>query len=223
MSIVLQHEIETLKKMISSLCAHAEEAVQKAVRSVLDRDAGSAQSVIDFDPEIDQMEVDVEEECLKILALHQPVATDLRFIIAALKVNNDLERVGDLAANIAQQGLYLAELAEPDGLGAPFDVKGMTEIVQSMLRESLDALIHMDTDLARHVRETDDRVDLINRNMYAHVQMAIREHPDRVQPLIWLMRVSNNLERIADHATNVAEDVIYMVEGTIIRHTNGRE
>jgi phosphate transport system protein len=218
MTLHLSREIEKLKNMLSTLSAHVEESVQRAVASVLDRDVPLAESVIAFDPQIDQMEVDVEEECLKILALHQPVAADLRFIVASLKLNNDLERIGDLAVNIAELGRNLAVRERVD---IPYDLRGMVGIVRGMLRDSLDALMGTDAGLARDVRMRDDSVDAINRQMYPDVQAAIRANPEHIESLIRLLRVSHNLERIADHATNIAEDVIYMVEGGIVRHRSG--
>jgi phosphate transport system protein len=218
MTLHLSREIEKLKKMLSTLSAHVEESVQRAVASVLDRNVPLAESVIAFDPQIDQMEVDVEEECLKILALHQPVAADLRFIVASLKLNNDLERIGDLAVNIAELGRNLAVRERVD---IPYDLRGMVGIVRGMLRDSLDALMGMDAGLARDVRMRDDSVDAINRQMYPDVQAAIRAAPEHIESLVRLLRVSHNLERIADHATNIAEDVIYMVEGGIVRHRSG--
>jgi phosphate transport system protein len=218
MTLHLMREIDKLKKMLSGLAARVEESVEKSVASVLERDAVRADEVIAQDPQIDQMEVDVEEECLKILALHQPVATDLRFIIAALKLNNDLERIGDLAVNIAELG---RSLATKERVEVPYDLKGMYAIVRGMLRDSLDALMAMDPALAMDVRTRDDAVDAINRQMYPDVQVAIRARPEHIESLIRLLRVSHNLERIADHATNIAEDVIYMVEGGIVRHRRG--
>lgn len=217
MSILLQHEITMLKKMISALGAHVEEALEKAVRSVTERDLDAAQEVLEADAEIDSMEVAVEEECLKILALHQPVATDLRFIITVLKVNNDLERIGDLATDIAEQSVALMR---EEACDIPFDLPGMVRRVETMLGRSLDALLDVDSEAARAVREADDEVDSINRQMYASVVASIKEKPKRVQQLIRLLSVSHKLERVADHATNIAEDVIYMVEGTIVRHGN---
>jgi len=157
----------------------------------------------------------VEEECLKILALHQPVARDLRYIVTVLKMNNDLERIGDLAKNCAQQSVHVAEQR---GLVIPYDLKGMAEKVQKMLQCSLDALVESDSLLARKVLEADDEVDAIDAQMYPDVQAAIREHPEQMQSLIRLLKVAQNLERIGDHATNIAEDVIYMIEGNIVRH-----
>jgi phosphate transport system protein len=215
MSVFLQREIDGLKKMISSLGAHVEESVGRAVRAVHERDGELAQAVIDSDPEIDLMEVDIEEECLKTLALHQPVAHDLRFIIAVLKVNSDLERIGDLAAGIAKQGRYLAG---SDTCDVPYDLVGMAVKVGRMLRDSLDALMEKDAAIAHRVCAADDEVDTMDRLMYQEVRAAIRETPEKTEGLIRLQRVSQNLERIADHATNIAEDVIYLVEGEIVRH-----
>jgi phosphate transport system protein len=220
MPVHLEREIGRLKTLISSLAAHVEEAVEKAVRAVTDRDGELARSVIEFDPEIDFMEVEVEEECLKVLALHQPVAHDLRLIIAVLKVNNDLERIGDLAANIAEQAAFLASASR---IEIPYDLPGMAAKVREMLRRSLDALTETDAGIARAVREADDEVDAIDREMYPEVRAAIRARPDDMEALIRLLRVSQNLERIADHATNIAEDVIYLAEGEIIRHSGGEE
>ena len=161
------------------------------------------------------MEVDVEEECLKILALHQPVAVDLRFVITALKINNDLERIGDLAVNIAERSEFLARQREID---IPQEIYAMAEKAQSMLTRSLDALVDMDCKLAHDVCADDDEVDAINRQMYLIVQDKIRAHTGQTEVLIHLLSASRHLERIADYATNIAEDVIYMVEGKIVRH-----
>ena len=215
MTIHLQREISEMKKMILALSARVEESVQRAARSIATRDPELASQVIDEDIEIDQMEVDVEEECLKILALHQPVAIDLRYIIAVLKINNDLERIGDLAVNIAQSCTYLAE-HEPTDI--PFDFPHMARKAQEMVGSSLDALVNMDPDLARKVHSADDEVDEINRDMYDLVAKAIQEGQHDADVLLRLMTVSQNLERIADHATNIAEDVVYMSEGRIVRH-----
>lgn len=208
-------EIEKLKKKILALSAIVEESVHRAVASIQRRDEKLARKVIESDIEIDHMEVDVEEECLKILALHQPVATDLRFVVAVLKINNDLERIADLSVNIAEQAAYLATQPKVD---IPFDFPGMSEKAQRMLRQSLDALVNDDTTLARKVLAADDEVDAINRHMYDQVKDGIRRHPENLDCLIHLLSVSRHLERIADHATNIAEDVIYMAEGEIVRH-----
>ncbi|MBN2029074.1 phosphate signaling complex protein PhoU [bacterium] len=211
----LQREIENLKKRILTLGALVEEHVYLAVKAISDRDEKLAQQVIDGDMKIDEMEVDLEEECLKLLALHQPVAIDLRFIVAVLKINNDLERIGDLAVNIGERAAYLA-VKEP--VKMPFDFKKMTDKVRTMLKKSLDSLVNVDTKLALEVGGMDDEVDAINRETYRKVAEGIKKHPEQSDCLLHLLSVSRHLERMADQATNIAEDVIYMIDGTIVRH-----
>jgi phosphate transport system protein len=218
MSVHLQREIEHLKKELLSLCAMVEEQVQRAVRALLDRDQAAARRVEQRDAEIDQWEVEVEEECLKILALHQPVAGDLRFLVAALKINNDLERIGDLAVNIARKA---AAFAGQSFFEIPFDLAGMGEKAQAMLRDSLDALVNLDPKLANAVCARDDAVDQMKRMIRSRAEEMMCHDPRAIAPMLTLIAVSRNLERIADHATNIAEDVIYMVEGKIIRHGEG--
>jgi phosphate transport system protein len=161
------------------------------------------------------MEVQIEENCLKTLALHQPVAIDLRFIIAVLKINSDLERVGDLAVNVAERAAFLATQPPVD---ISFDFQAMARKAQEMLKRSLDSLVNLSAAQAREVLLGDDEIDVMNRRMYLIVQDAIRTHPDQTESLIHMLSASRHLERIADHATNVAEDVIYMIEGVIVRH-----
>jgi phosphate transport system protein len=215
MTVHMQKEIEDLKSKLLTLCAAVEKSLCLAVQSVKERDAVLARGVIDDDVHIDQMEVDMEEECLKILALHQPVAIDLRFIITALKINNDLERIGDLAVNIAERGEFLAS---QELVSVPFDFEAMAEKAQWMVTESLDSLVDMDCRRAYQVCAADDEVDAINRKMYKQVEASIVAHPRWTQGLLHLLSISRHLERVADHATNIAEDVIYMVEGRIVRH-----
>lgn len=211
----LDREFEKLKKQILSLSADVEENVMKAVDSVVNRDPIKGEEVILADEEIDLSEVDVEEEVLKILALHQPVANDLRYVLAILKINNDLERVGDESVNIAERAIFLANHPMPI---PSFDFNVMAAKTQNMLRMSLDSLMNSDIITAKKVCKMDDEVDELNRMMYTQVQTAIRQNPEYVENLIHLLSISRHLERIADYATNIAEDVIYMIEGTIIRH-----
>jgi phosphate transport system protein len=215
MSVHMQREIDKVKKGLLALCAIVEDQVQSSVSALLNRDVKLAHSVEQRDEEIDRREVEIEEECLKILALHQPVAIDLRFIIAAMKINNDLERIGDLAVNIARKAASFA--AEPS-IPIAFDIAGMSAKTQAMLRDSLDALVNMDGALAADVCRRDDEVDRIKKEIRVGVEDQIRIEPQNVRPLMRLLAVSRNLERIADCATNIAEDVIYMSEGRIIRH-----
>jgi len=215
MSKHLQREIDALQKKLMSLAAVAEEQVRSAVRSVERRDADAAARIIEFDRNVDLLEIEVEEDCLKILALHQPVAIDLRFIVAVLKINSDLERISDLASNIADRAIMLSR--RPD---FTFDSRLalMCEKAMYMLRLCLDSLFKMDASVARSVCEADDEVDRINKDMVDIVKKAIREDTDCTDEYLLVLSVARNLERIADHATNIAEDVIYMIEGDIVRH-----
>ncbi len=215
MSIHLQRAIENLNRQVLSLGGLVEDSVLHAVRAVEERDDAPAQHAFRNDDAIDAMEVEIEEECLKILALYQPVAADLRFIVAVLKINNDLERIGDTAVNIAERAVYLAAHAP---LHAPFGFAEMGEKTQAMLRMSLDALVNANPDLAYAVCARDDEVDALNRDAYIAVQDAARAHPDELEALIHVLSISRHLERIADLATNIAEDVIYMARGEIVRH-----
>lgn len=214
-----QREIDQIKKRALSLSAMVEEALRKAVSAIAERDVALAEAVIAADTEIDQVEVEVEEECLKVLALHQPVAIDLRFIVVVLKMNDELERIGDLSANVAGRALELCSLPPAD---CPFDYRGMAERAQWMLGRGIDALVNLDGELARQVWFKDGEVDEIHRGMYGAVKARIRSHPEELDAMIAYMGVSRFLERIADHAKSIAKDVIYMVEGEIVRH-RGRE
>jgi len=215
MALHMQRAIDKLKKGILSLCAIVEGNVLNAVKALENRDSELAKAVIEADLEIDQMEVELEEEGLKILALHQPVAIDLRFIVAVLKMNNDLERIGDLAVNVAEHAIFLAT---QNVIDIPLDFPGMVDQAKAMLQKSLDALVNMDCQLAREICAADDEVDAIHRQMYGEVKEGIQKNPDHFDCLIHLLQASRHLERIADHATNIAEDVVYMVEGEIVRH-----
>jgi len=209
-------ELEKLKKRILSLGAMAEDRVRMAIKAIDTRDAVIADKIIRTDYEIDEMEVEIEEECLKVLALHQPVAVDLRFIAAVIKINNDLERIADEAVNIARGVRFLSK--EKEVFHFDFDFSVMVEKTQAMLKSSLDAFVNMDTDLAVKVCIMDDEVDEINGEVHRLVKGAIRDNPEQGEHLINLLLISRHLERIADHATNIAEEVIYLIQGEIVRH-----
>ena len=211
----LQIEIENLKKRILSLGAMVEEQVNRAIKALEKKDPDIARDVIKVDKKVDEIEVEVEEECLKILALHQPVAVDLRFITAVIKINNDLERIGDEAVNIAERVIYLG--TRPP-LNVSFDYSEMSEKTIKMLKDSLDALVFLDIDLAYRVRLEDDEVDALDSGFFEKVKQIIPDNSERVGSLIHIFSISHHLERIADHATNIAEDVIYLIEGVIQRH-----
>ncbi|MFH2000010.1 MAG: phosphate signaling complex protein PhoU [Planctomycetota bacterium] len=211
----LHRNIEQLKKKIFTLCALVEETVIKALESFSNGDLRLATRVVREDIDIDRMEIAVEEYCLQILALNQPVANDLRFIVATLKMNNDLERIGDLAVNIAQQTLVLSHNTRPE---IPADLGDMAQKARNMLKTSLDSLVNLDADQARAVLDEDDEVDAGLRRMYGLFKEKIGEQPNCVDSFMCLLMVARHLERIADLATNLAEDVIYLVEGEIVRH-----
>jgi len=215
MSVHLNREIERLKTSIIHLGAMVEDAIARSVTALVRRDRRQANAVMAADDAIDNYEVEVEEECLKILALHQPVAADLRFVIAVLKMNNDLERMGDLAAHIAHMSELLIDL---DPVDLPLDFPAMAARAQSMVKRSLDALVNADADLAARVCAEDDELDAMRRTFYETIRDAIQRSPDRADTLLSLLSVSRHIERLGDMATNVAQDVIYMVQGRIVRH-----
>ncbi|MGB0686007.1 MAG: phosphate signaling complex protein PhoU [Planctomycetota bacterium] len=199
---------------VSSRC---EEAFGKAIDSILSRDAVRAREVVEGDKVIDDLEVLLEEEALKILALHAPVAGDLRFIVAAIKINNDLERIADIAANIAKRTLDLERLA-PTSPPERFDE--MAQQTRTMVRETMQALINRDEQRAHRLPAMDDQIDDLQREILFRIEERMREEPEAVPALMRWANVVRLVERIADYATNIAEDVIYMEEGDIVRHGN---
>jgi len=215
MSQHLLRQIDLLKQEVLHVGTCVEEAIARAVSSVLNRDRQLATEVIEADDEIDRLEVEVEEECLKTLALHQPVAADLRFVIAILKINNDLERIGDLATNIAKRAMSLSECEHIELLP---EIRVMASKAQAMVKASLDALVNHDARLARQVREDDDGVDDMRRLIQKKVTEHLRRHPEDFEVWSKVSSVARHIERVADMATNVAEEVIYMIEGAIVRH-----
>ncbi len=211
----LQRDLDNLQRDLLAEATLVEEAVHKAVRALQNRDVELARQVIAGDPAIDEEENHVEEEALKILALHQPVAIDLRRIAAAMKINTDLERMADLAEDIAERVIHLGGLRD---IPIPQKLQGMTDLTTSMVRESLDAFVNLDTRAARRVCRLDDEVDRLNNEIIAELVKVMQSSPDKVEAGLSLFSATRHLERIADHATNIAEDVVYMVEGEIVRH-----
>ena len=218
MSKHLQRELDSVKKLFLTLSALVEENVLLSAKAFKEMDTALAKKVIQADDEIDRMEIEVEEECLKILALHQPVATDLRYIISILKINNYLERIGDLAVSMAKKVVYIANTGT-ETLPVDFDFQPIMEKVKWMLKHSLDSLVQVDALLAREVCREDDVVDAQKRAANDVIVATLKDHPDQCEVLLNVLSITRHLERIADHAANIAEDVIYMVEGSIIRHT----
>jgi len=213
-------ELDKIKKMILSLSALVEERVNLAVISVIKTDADIALEIIESDHDIDEREVEIEEECLKVMALHQPVAIDLRFLVTVIKINNDLERIGDQAVNIAERVQVIARQKPCD---FTFDYSIMADKAQQMLHDSLDAFVKLDPDLAQQVIAMDDEVDRLQSEAYDRIKQAMEDNRNCLSYLINLLLVSRHLERLADHATNIAEGIIYLVEGEIIRHSDEKE
>ncbi len=220
MSIHFQRELGLLRKLILSVGAAVEDAISKSIAALLTRDGKLAEQVVGGDDEIDRLEIEVEEECLKILALYQPVALDLRFIVAVLKLNNDLERMGDHAANIAKRAAWLVKRAP---VAWPPELEAMADNVKGMVKGSLDALINGNGDLARQVCAADDAVDRQRQSIAAALRAELFVVTEHRESLLKMLDVPRHLERIADLATNVAEDVIYLAEGRIARHQHEAE
>ena len=210
-----QRETDRLKRKILALGAIVEENLRLAFQAIDQRDAAKARRVIETDVLIDQSEVDVEEECLKILALYQPVAGDLRFVAAVIKINSELERIGDLSANIAERAL---QLVDEHPVAVPHNVAVMADRTWTILERSLDALVRQDAVMARKVLAADDEVDELYAELIEELKGVIRADLEHLDAIVLLFSVARYLERLADHATNIAEDVLYMVEGEIQRH-----
>jgi phosphate transport system protein len=215
MSKHLERDLDNLKEDLLILAASVEEALHKAIRALQERDPELSEEVIVGDKQIDEDENRVEEECLKMLALHQPVAIDLRRIAAALKINGELERMADLAEDIAERAVHLAGLPP---IAVPSRLQRMTDLTTSMVRQALDAFVNLDARQARTVCRLDDEVDRYNNEIIAELIAVMRSSPAMVEPGLSFFSATRHLERIADHATNIAEDVVYLVEGEIIRH-----
>ncbi len=218
MQISFDEELATLKEKILLMGSKVEESIRLALKSIVDRDSRLAKKVIQLDRDINDIEIEIDEICHRLLALHQPMAGDMRFITSAMKINSDLERQGDLAVNMAERALTLNEVAP---LKPFIDIPRLAGITQEMVKVSLDSLVNRDSKMARSVCERDDEVDNLNDQIIRELISYMLEDRANIKRALDLILVSRYLERIADHATNVAEDVIYMVEGKDIRHSRG--
>lgn len=217
MKVHFEREIEALNMQSMVMATTVESAVRRALRAVTTLDPVLIKNIIDGDSDIDKDEVRIEEECLKILALYQPVAGDLRYVITILKVNNELERIGDLAVNIAERAAHLYEIHAPV---CAVDFSIMFEKVESMLTNAIESLIHRHANIAAEVIRMDDDIDELNRQYHARLITLMKENPDAINGYLAQISISRNLERIADCVTNICEDVIYLEQGKIIRHSN---
>jgi phosphate transport system protein len=211
----LLRDLDRLQRDLLSLAGLVEEAIHKATRALQQRDVALARQVIAGDSQIDHEDNHINEECLKMLALHQPVAGDLRRIAAAMMITTDLERMGDLAEEIAERAL---EVSNAPAVPIPNKLQKMTDLTTVMVRESLDSFVNLDKSQAERVLRMDDQVDRYNEEIIAELIEAMKQTPEVVKPGLSLFSATRHLERIADHATNIAEDVIYLIDGEIVRH-----
>lgn len=215
MKTLFEQEIAHLNELLSRQATAVENAVRQSLKSIVEKNRELAIEVIEQDDIIDAAEVRLEEECLKALALYQPVAGDLRYIVTLLKVNGELERIGDLAVNIAQRALHLYEL--PDA-GLPTDFNALLTLVRQSLKQALDSLLTQDCYLASQVIKADDSIDQMHRENVALMIEWTKQQPQFVDNWIDFLSVSRNLERIGDGCTNIGEDVLYLQQGRIMRH-----
>ena len=210
-----QEELEHVKARLLEMGGLAEEHVREAMRALVGRDRRLVERVLSGDAAINRLHIEIDDRCFKLLALHQPMAVDLRFIVAALKINTDLERVGDLAVNIAEAARRYAQHPPVKEL---IDIPRMADIAQHMLRDALDAYVRRDSELAQQVLDADDNLDALKTQVFRELLTHMLEDPATIAPSLDLILISRHLERIGDHATNIAEDVIFMVSARDVRH-----
>lgn len=220
MAKIIHYELTQLERRLLRMAALVEESVLKAVRCCHEVDKEMADDVIDNDIELDRQEVFIEEEALKVLALYQPVAGDLRFIVAALKINGDLERIGDLAVTIAKSVKHMGEIP---GAILSESMDTIADYAVKLLRGSLDAFTQQDAKAAKDLLAKEPELTAMQRGVITEVSQAFKDHPASIETLISILLVCRALERVADHASNIAEDVVYMLEGTIVRHMDERK
>jgi len=208
-------ELDQLKTKLLEMSSLVEAAIQRSISAVTQKDRGAADEVFRNEARINAIEVEIDEFAINLLALHQPMAADLRLIVAALKINTDLERMGDLSVNIAQRAISLIE--EPV-IKPMIDIPHIAGLVQSMVRKSLDAFVTRDADLARSVLASDDAVDSLRTATYHELVSYMERDPENIKAALDLLAITRNLERLADHSTNIAEDVLFLVKGIDVRH-----
>ena len=214
-SMQYEKELQEIKEGLLYMGALTEKSIARGMNALLERNSELARQVMCDDDLIDRLDVEIEEKCIRLLALRQPAARDLRFITTAIKINGHLERIGDMAANIAEKVLILNEVAQ---IKPYIDLPRMSEIARTMIRESLDALVHEDADLAHKVKADDVAMDQMNEQIFRELLTFMMEDPRKIHTCLIIMQISKNLERISDHATGMADMVIYMVTGESVRH-----
>jgi len=208
-------DLKNLKEKILKMSSLVEESIGTSIKALMERNAELAYKVIKSDDAVNMLEIEIDDLCLKLLALHQPTAGDLRFITSTMKINNDLERIGDLAVNIGQRTLDLLKVPP---LKLRLNIPKMASAAQDMLKDSLNAFVNKDSKLAYEVCKRDDEVDDLNHEIFMELLKANPEDQKPIERVIDLVLVAKNLERVADHSTNICEDIIYMVDGKIIKH-----
>jgi phosphate transport system protein len=208
-------DLELLKTKLLEMGSLVESAIQRSISAVTQKDRGAAEQVFMNEARINAIEIEIDDFAISLLALQQPMAADLRLIVAALKINTDLERMGDLAVNIAQRAM---SLMEGPVIKPMIDIPHIAGLVQSMVRKALDAFVHRDADLARSVLSSDDAVDNMRTACYHELVSFMEQDPQHIQQALALLWITRNLERIADHSTNIAEDVLFLVKGVDVRH-----
>ena len=215
----LQDDLDQLKERLLVMAGVVEEQVRASVQSLVDRDHGLAERVLAGDDPVNRLHIEIDERCFQLLALHQPVATDLRVVVSGVKINSDLERIGDFAVNVAEATLRYLDHPAVKPL---IDVPRMADIAQGMLRDSLNAFVRQDVGLAQEVLDRDDSVDLLKDRVFRELIGVMCTEAAVTQPALELLLISRHLERIGDHATNIAEEAIFIVSGRDVRH-HGRE
>lgn len=210
-----ERELQEIRDGLLYMGALTEKALEKGSMALVERDSGLAKQVICEDDQIDRLDFDLEEKCIRLLALRQPAARDLRFITTAIKITGHLERIGDMAANITEKVLILNEIPQ---IKAYIDLPRMAQIVRGMIRRSLDAMVREDVELAHRVREEDVIIDRLNEQIFRELLTFMMEDPHKIQVCLYIMQISKSLERIADHAEGIADMVIYMITGKSVRH-----
>jgi phosphate transport system protein len=218
--IRFHQELDELKHRILAMAGMAEQAIDLAVQAYSQRDPGLCKRVLTNEASINRAEREVDEFAIDLLAMQQPMAIDLRFILAVLKINADLERVGDQAVNIAQRVMNMIELPVSD---LPVDIPAMATRVRAMVRDALRSFIEGDPELAKHVLEADDEIDRMNHEAFAALSAYMQSHPNGAVQALDALSIARNLERVADHATNIAEDVIFWIRGADVRHRAGQQ
>ncbi len=212
----LEHDLKELKSSLIKMASMAERAIERAIESLITNNKALAEQVISEDTNINDMEIVIDKAIVDLLALQQPVASDLRLILAVAKINNNLERIGDHAVNLAQSALFLLKMKEP--LPSLQEIQSMTEVTKRMLSDALDSFIHVDAKMSEAVLMMDDAADNLNKKIMQEMKVIMKSNPQTIEQALELIRVSRNLERVSDLATNIAEEVMFIAQAKVVKH-----